>query len=297
MRSIVVLILFLAMYLSAAELELKESRLTLVSPVTLNSLGQLSGEIPAELMAKPLPILAGRQWFSQSQLAGLIGESLALPDFKVTGRKNILLEVCAELDEADVVRRLLQQTNLMNGSRRIDGFRFVSSKDICLDSPLSEVQLEHTAVRQKRMRVVLTTVEQKQIFAWVAADIKQRVAVARIELKQNQAVSEEDIDWQWIDAESAKSAKYLDRFLPDIRYVTKVELEQGSRLSLSDISQLLPVNTGDQVTVQMENGAVRIQAVARALAPGYLGQRVSILVEQALRPVEAKVIGIGQVKI
>lgn len=297
MRSIVVLILFLAMYLSAAELELKESRLTLVSPVTLNSLGQLSGEIPAELMAKPLPILAGRQWFSQSQLAGLIGESLALPDFKVTGRKNILLEVCAELDEADVVRRLLQQTNLMNGSRRIDGFRFVSSKDICLDSPLSEVQLEHTAVRQKRMRVVLTTVEQKQIFAWVAADIKQRVAVARIELKQNQAVSEEDIDWQWIDAESAKSAKYLDTFLPDIRYVTKVELEQGSRLSLSDISQLLPVNTGDQVTVQMENGAVRIQAVARALAPGYLGQRVSILVEQALRPVEAKVIGIGQVKI
>ncbi|WP_233007992.1 flagellar basal body P-ring formation chaperone FlgA [Rheinheimera faecalis] len=248
-------------------------------------------------MAKPLPILAGRQWFSQSQLAGLIGESLELRDFKVTGRKNILLEVCAELDEADVVRRLLQQTNLMNGSRRIDGFRFVSSKDICLDSPLSEVQLEHTAVRQKRMRVVLTTVEQKQIFAWVAADIKQRVAVARIELKQNQAVSEEDIDWQWIDAESAKSAKYLDRFLPDIRYVTKVELEQGSRLSLSDISQLLPVNTGDQVTVQMENGAVRIQAVARALAPGYLGQRVSILVEQALRPVEAKVIGIGQVKI
>jgi len=110
---------------------------------------------------------------------------------------------------------------------------------------------------------------------WVRVDylVKRRVAVARCEIPRGTVVCSQDVAERvmWLSPKNASDAVDLSEA---VGKVVKKSIRRGEVLSAKYLAEPLLIKRGELVKVLLKSGSIEIEAVAKAMRNGKLGETV-----------------------
>lgn len=135
----------------------------------------------------------------------------------------------------------------------------------------------------------------RELPATVVVHTHGEVAVTRVGVACDEAVTEAQFEWRWTDLAEVPAGLVSDRASLSGHSAAR-DLRAGEPLRVADLKSTPLIRAGDNVELRVQRGGVAVSVRALARQAGCLGQTIPVRNELTGRLVNARVAGAGLVE-
>lgn len=280
---------------SAATLTLKNTVYRGAVPLHVADLFEVTGQNATEISQFELKLEGKSGWQDTTFFARALSE--AGFDVKFKGLKRVWLGLCKVIDLEAVANSVEAKVmaQLDEATAKISKLSLLGEKPPCLALEQSlattEVSVDKPVARLASKHMLN---DGKSLTLWWHIDYALRLPVALNSLNKNEKVSESSVEYRWLSAQQGAYQWPLTEAALVQRRATR-QIATGEAIVRGN-SEVVPViEKGEVVTLILQDGAITIEAKAKALQSGQIAEVIQVLPTQGTGPVNGKISAKGVV--
>ncbi|MCF2860216.1 flagellar basal body P-ring formation chaperone FlgA [Pseudoalteromonas sp. SMS1] len=231
-----------------------------------------------------MPWPAHQQYVSKSDITEYIvkNTSFQTGEITVSGWPRVILKHCYEVP-------LLDLSPLVQGvfKQQFDA-HFATLKHIAWDRKAQKICTQtHSSIREFEIKATSDLWGRHKRFSvtrgqqqwWITAELTYSVnqAVAVRSIRANRDIHQDDLTWQWRDAESLVRTKQVK---PESGLIAARAIKAGQAILASDFRKKPDVKKGTWVDLTYHYKGIKLEAKAKALKDGFVGDEIPVKLEK-----------------